>query len=58
MIFSQVGIGTSTPDPSAILDLTVTTKGMLLSRMTTTERDANRNLLQIFKSYTVFELLE
>jgi len=37
---SNVGIGTSTPDSSALLDLTSTTKGLLLPRLTTTERNA------------------
>ena len=32
--FAQVGIGTSTPDASAALDLTSTTGGLLLPRMT------------------------
>ncbi len=36
----NVGIGTLSPDASAILDLTSTTKGLLLPRMTTTQRDA------------------
>ena len=38
--FAQVGIGTSTPDASAALDLTSTTGGLLLPRMTDTERQA------------------
>ncbi|MBL4753498.1 MAG: hypothetical protein JKY52_07905, partial [Flavobacteriales bacterium] len=38
--FSQVGIGTATPDASAILDLTSTTKGMLISRVTLVQRNA------------------
>jgi uncharacterized protein (TIGR02145 family) len=33
--FSQVGIGTTTPDPSAILDLQSTSQGFLLPRMNT-----------------------
>ncbi|MBL4755675.1 MAG: hypothetical protein JKY52_19040, partial [Flavobacteriales bacterium] len=37
---SQVGIGTNTPDASAILDLTSTTKGTLISRMTMVQRNA------------------
>jgi hypothetical protein len=37
---AQVGIGTSTADPSAILDLTSTAKGMLVPRMTATQRAA------------------
>ena len=36
----NVGIGTNAPDTSAILDLASTTKGFLLPRMTTTERNA------------------
>ena len=35
-----VGIGTGTPDPSAILDASSTTKGLLPPRMTTPQRDA------------------
>lgn len=37
---SSVGIGTITPDPSSLLDITSTTKGVLLPRMTMNERDA------------------
>ncbi len=37
--FSQVGIGTTTPDASSALDITSTTKGLLPPRMTTNERD-------------------
>jgi hypothetical protein len=37
---SSVGIGTPTPHSSAILDLSSTTKGFALPRMTTAERDA------------------
>ncbi|MEX1384028.1 hypothetical protein [Lutibacter sp.] len=46
IVFSQVGIGTVTPNTSAILDVDVTSlaangkKGFLPPRMTTTERDA------------------
>ena len=39
--FSQnVGIGTALPDNSAKLDITSTDKGMLIPRMTTTQRAA------------------
>lgn len=38
--FAQVGINTTTPDPSAILDINSTTGGVLLPRMTTVQRDA------------------
>ncbi len=33
-IFSQAGIGTTTPDPSSILDVTATDKGILIPRVT------------------------
>ncbi|WP_075341172.1 fibrobacter succinogenes major paralogous domain-containing protein [Tenacibaculum agarivorans] len=35
--FAQVGVGTSTPDASAALEVTSTTKGFLLPRMTETQ---------------------
>ena len=38
--FAQVGIGTITPNSSAELDVTSTTKGFLPPRMTQTQRDA------------------
>ncbi|REC72590.1 hypothetical protein DRF60_20085 [Chryseobacterium elymi] len=37
---AQIGIGISTPDASAMLDVSSTTKGMLVPRMTTAERTA------------------
>lgn len=36
----QVGIGNSTPDTSALLEVKSTTKGILLPRMTTTQKNA------------------
>lgn len=36
----RIGIGTDTPNASAILDISTTTKGFLPPRMTTTQRDA------------------
>jgi N-acetylneuraminic acid mutarotase len=41
--FSQIGIGTNTPNASAILDLQSTSKGLLIPRMTKTERSAISN---------------
>lgn len=35
---AQIGIGTNSPDASSILDLSSTTKGLLLPRMTTAEK--------------------
>ena len=37
---AQVGIGTTSPETTSILDLTSTTKGFLPPRMTSTQRDA------------------
>ena len=37
--YSQVGIGTSNPDASAMLDINDTTKGFLPPRMTEAQRD-------------------
>ncbi|PHS05813.1 MAG: hypothetical protein COA88_11675 [Kordia sp.] len=39
-IFAQVGIGTTSPDPSSILDITDTNRGFLTPRMTEAQRDA------------------
>lgn len=38
--FAQVGIGTTNPDGSSMLDVTSTTKGMLAPRMTTAQKTA------------------
>ena len=38
--YAQVGINIETPDPSAALDITSTTGGILVPRMTETQRDA------------------
>jgi len=37
-VFSQVGIGTVTPNASSVLEIASTTKGMLTPRMTTAQR--------------------
>ena len=39
--FAQVGIGTTTPDINTILDIASNTKGMLIPRMTTIERNTS-----------------
>ncbi|WP_299384284.1 hypothetical protein [uncultured Lacinutrix sp.] len=36
--FSQVGIGTTSPDPSSVLDISSETQGMLAPRMTTVQK--------------------
>ena len=38
--YAQVGIGTTNPDASSILDISSTTGGLLLPRMNTVQRDA------------------
>ncbi|OXA77430.1 hypothetical protein B0A58_05580 [Flavobacterium branchiophilum NBRC 15030 = ATCC 35035] len=38
-MFSQVGIGTTAPNDNAMLDIRSTTKGILMPRLTTTERN-------------------
>jgi hypothetical protein len=39
IVNAQVGIGTTTPDKSSVLDITSTERGFLLPRMTTLQRD-------------------
>ncbi len=36
---AQVGVGTTTPDASAVLDVSSTTKGLLFPRLSTGQRD-------------------
>ena len=38
-VYTQVGIGTVSPDPSAVLELYATDKGILIPRLTTSQRD-------------------
>ena len=44
--YAQVGIGTASPDASAALEITSTTKGLLPPRMTAFQRDAIANPAQ------------
>jgi hypothetical protein len=39
-LYAQVGIGTTVPDTSSILDVSSNSKGFLMPRLTTAERDA------------------
>lgn len=51
----SVGVGTTSPNASALLDLASTSKGVLLPRMTTSERDTiatPANGLQIYNTST------
>lgn len=45
LINAQIGIGTVTPDATSVLDLSSTSKGLLIPRMTTLERDLIRPAL-------------
>ena len=38
--FAQIGIGTTSPDASSVLDMTSTSQGVLIPRMTTAQREA------------------
>ena len=40
LLAAQIGIGTTSPDPASILDVTSTTQGVLLPRMTTAQMNA------------------
>jgi len=51
-ITAQVGIGTTTPETSAALDVSSTDKGFLMPRMTTSQREA---ILNPVNSLTVFD---
>ena len=52
-VIGQVGIGTISPDPSSILDITSTTQGMLAPRMTSSERI---NIASPVKGLLVFDI--
>lgn len=51
--FAQIGIGTNSPDASAILDLSSTTKGLLMPRMTTLQQS---NLVNPAIGLTIFNI--
>ena len=51
-MWSQVGIGTSSPNSNAVLELSSTTQGMKFPKMTTTERNA---IASPAKGLTVFD---
>ena len=42
-IFAQIGVNTTNPDTSSILDISSTNKGLLIPRMRTDDRQAIRN---------------
>jgi hypothetical protein len=51
--FAQVGIGTENPDGSAVLDLDSNSKGLLLPRLTTVQRNAITNPAKGLMIYNV-----
>jgi|TARA_R100000479_G_scaffold43446_1_gene19869 hypothetical protein len=53
--YAQVGIGTTTPDPSSMLDVTSDSQGLLVPRMTTAERNA---ITDPAKSLLIFDTTE
>lgn len=55
LLAAQIGIGTTSPDPASILDVTSTTQGVLFPRMTTAQMNAISSPtkgLTIFNSVT------
>jgi hypothetical protein len=52
----NIGIGTTTPDSSAMVDIKSTTKGFLMPRMTTAQRDAIVNPKQGLQIYNTDNL--
>ncbi len=50
---AQVGIGNTAPDPSSILDITSTTQGLLIPRMTTVQRN---NIANHARGLTIYNL--
>jgi hypothetical protein len=58
-LFAQVGIGTNTPNPSALLDLNSATRGFLSPRMETTKRDLIASPVRGLMIYnTTYDVLE
>lgn len=55
LVVGQVGIGTSVPSPKSVLDLTSTSKGFLLPRMSTVQRTAILPAPVIDKGMQVFD---
>ena len=53
--YAQVGIGTTTPDQSSMLDVTSDSQGLLVPRMTTAERNA---ITDPAKSLLIFDTTE
>ena len=59
-LHAQVGIGTTSPDASAALDITANDKGLLIPRMTTVQRtgiSSPANSLMVFDTEYKFVLV-
>ena len=54
----SVGIGTTTPDSSSILDVSSTSKGWLMPRMTTAQRNAIQNPVAGLKIFNIEDFCE
>jgi hypothetical protein len=52
---AQIGIDTDTPNSSAILDLSTTNKGLLLPRLTSTQRDASDGILSPVGGIVIYD---
>ena len=53
--FSQVGIGTTTPDASSVLHLNGTNKGLLLPRLSTVQRNAADGILSPVGGIVIYD---
>ena len=55
VVYAQIGIGNNSPDPSSILDLSATNKGLLLPRLTTTQRNASNGILSPVGGIVIYD---
>ena len=55
VVYAQIGIGNNSPDPSSILDLSATNKGLLLPRLTTLQRNASDGILSPVGGIVIYD---
>ena len=55
IVQAQIGIDTDTPNSSAILDLSTTNKGLLLPRLTSTQRNASDGILSPVGGIVIYD---
>jgi uncharacterized protein (TIGR02145 family) len=55
IVQAQIGIDTDTPNSSAILDLSTTNKGLLLPRLTATQRNASDGILSPVGGIVIYD---